>query len=362
MKIALKILFISSLFLTISCLKEDDGVLIVPPIQGNEIAPEVGGPGQPYQVWVDLSTGEMKKTLRTDWDLGFYSGDEFAVILNTSALMSATEIEGVTELSQVNSESVANLMTQVQVGTFNPDNIQYVDDVKGNYLENGTVIKESGKIYLVNLGVNIYEGPFSSGSAVSGGTPRGWKKIKVTKESAGYTIEYADLDQMQMQTAFVPKDSNYNFTFFSMVKGQIADIQPPKMNWDLCFTVFVNQVNDNNGNSQGTYIFSDFVVTNTMAETGAYEVISTANGALEEFNNFTSSEVDPSNFIYDDHRAIGDKWRQIPGAIVRNDRFYVLKDPNGVLFKVRFISMTKVRENDPSFIERGHPVLEYQPL
>src|SRR5690606_21427202 len=105
MKILFKIILLSSLFLSVSCLKEDDGIIHVAPVEGDVLEVEVGGPAQPYQVWVDLSSGEMTKTIRTDWDLGFYTGDEFAVILNSGAVMAATEIEGVTELNEVNSQS-----------------------------------------------------------------------------------------------------------------------------------------------------------------------------------------------------------------------------------------------------------------
>lgn len=363
MKIPLKIFIISSLLLTISCLKEDDGIISVPPIQGKELAAEVGGPAQPHQVWVDLSSGEMKKTVRTDWDLGFYSGNEFAVILNTSALMSASPIEGVTNLNEVNSQSVAYLLPLVQVATFTPDNLQYIDDVKGNYLDNGTVIKELNTVYLINMGYGIYDGSFSSGTAYAAGNARGWMKIKITEaDDDSYTIQYASLNDTTFEETVITKEPSHNFTFFSLVNGNIADIQPAKKQWDICFTVFVNEVPDLNGNSQGSYIFSDFVISNTMSGTSVYEVITNESTLLADFNNFTSADVDASLFTANDHRVIGDHWRIIPGAIVRKDRFYVLKDPNGILFKIRFISMTKLKENDPNFIERGHPVFEYDPL
>lgn len=357
MKFQIKTLLLSFLFISISCLKEDDGIITIPPIQGAALAPEVGGPNQPYQVWVDLSTGEMKQSLRTIWDLGFYSGDEFAVILNTSALMSATEIEGVTELAEVTSESVSDLMEVVQVANFDPENINYVDDVKGNYLDNGTVIKSENKVYLINLGYGIYEGTFNPGSSYSIGEPRGWKKIKIMSEgNSGYTIQYADLDETQYSEAFIPKDTNYNFSFFSLVDGSTANVQPEKNNWDLCFTVFLNEVADNNGNNQGTYIYSDFVLTNTMTQTGAYEIIDSEETLLETYNNFSAADVEESRFIYNDHRAIGSNWRIVPGAIVRKDRFYVLKDSQGILYKIRFISMS----DEEGY--RGYPQFEFDPL
>lgn len=345
------------MFISVSCLKEDDGIIVIPQIEGDTLEPGVGGPSQPYQVWVDLSTGEMKKTIRTDWDLGLYSGDQFAVILNTGALMSASPVEGFTELSQVNSQNQAGLMELVQVANFDPDNINYIDDVQGNYLNNGTVIDEENKIYLINLGYEIPNGPFNPGSSYAAGAVRGWKKVKISREgNDGYKIQYAGIDDTTINEAFISKDTSYNFSFFSLVSGNVIDIQPPKTDWDLCFTVFVNQVADNNGNNQGSYIFTDFVMTNTMAATGAYQIVTSEATLLEDYSNFKADDIAESSFIYDDHRAIGSNWRTVPGAIVRKDRFYVLKDSQGVLFKIRFISMSDADGY------RGHPVFEYEPL
>lgn len=362
MKNSVTISLFSFLFLTISCLKEDDGTIYIPPIQGDELAPEIGGPNQPNQVWIDLSTGEMKGTNRTSWDLGFYTGNQFAVILNTSALMSASPVEGYNELAEINSTNMAGLMSVVQVANFDPENINYIDDVKGNYLNNGTIIHEENTIYLINLGYNIATGPFQPGHSYAAGTLRGWKKIKVSTEGDGYRLEYADLDSTETNEIHLEKDDNYNFTFFSLVTEQVMDIQPPKKDWDLCFTVFVNQVSDNNGNNSGSYIFTDFVMTNTMANTGVYQVVTDETTLLTDFNEFSISDIDESLFVYDDHRAIGSNWRIVPGAIVRKDRFYVLKDPNGVLFKLRFISMSRPDETNPDQFWRGYPVFEFEPL
>lgn len=357
MKILIKTLILSILFISVSCLKEDDGLITIAPIQGSTLEPEVGGPSQPNQVWVDLSTGNMKLTKRTEWDLGFHTGEEFAVILNTSALMSASPIPDVTELNQVTSTSVASLMMQVQVANFNPENIQYIDDVRGNYLNNGTVINEINTVYLVNLGYDVYEGTYSPGSAYTAGDLRGWKKIKIAAaDTDSYIIQYADLDDEQYQETFIPKEPTHNFTFFSLVSGNVADIQPPKQDWDICFTVFVNEVADLEGNTQGSYIFSDFVISNTMADTNAYEIITDETTLLEDYNNFTTSDINPSLFTSNDHRAIGANWRTVPGAIVRKDRFYVVKDPQGVFFKIRFISMS----DEDGY--RGYPQFEYEPL
>src|SRR5690606_38434393 len=187
MKIYLKAVILSLLFFNQSCLKEDDGIVPVSPYAGGLV--ESGAEGDANyadQIWIDLSSGQMDYTSRTDWELGFYSGEEFRVILNNSILMAAAPIEGVTELNQVNSAMVEDLQDVVQVANFDPNNVQYVDNVTGDYLNDGTVIAEisadpaENKVYLINMGRDIYDGPIEPETSYAAGNLRGWKKIKVT--------------------------------------------------------------------------------------------------------------------------------------------------------------------------------------
>ena len=53
---------------------------------------------------------------------------------------------------------------------------------------------------------------------------------------------------------------------------------------------------------------------------------------------------------------IGSSWRATTGAVgVRTDRFYVLKDPAGNIYKLKFISF---HPSDGGV--RGYPVIEYK--
>ncbi|MDR1876841.1 MAG: HmuY family protein, partial [Flavobacteriaceae bacterium] len=196
-------------------------------------------------------------------------------------------------------------------------------------------------------GYSVYTG--SSTSLIVAGDSRGWKKVRILRNGTdGYKIQYADISDTTHQEITVGKNSAYHFTFLSLEKG-IADVQPPKDNWDLCFTVFVNE---NVG--YGTYTFADFVNINIMNNTGAYQVLTSEVGSYEDF---TKDMVDHSKFIYDDHRAIGSNWRQTAGGVtVFTDRFYILKDNLGTLYKIKFLKMTN-NEN-----LRGYPEFEYNPL
>ena len=121
---------------------------------GGVFYPTIGGPNQPNQVYVDLSSNKETVVRRDSWDLGFYGGEEFRVAINGSLYMAVSPLPN-TDINSVNSASVAALQPVVAVGTFDPANEAYVDGTAGSILE--TAISEisqddlNNPVYLVNL-------------------------------------------------------------------------------------------------------------------------------------------------------------------------------------------------------------------
>lgn len=357
----IKYTFLSCLFITTSCLKEDDGVVDIPPLEGSTLSPEVGGASQPNQVWVDLSNQELTTAHRNDWDLGFYTGDDFYVILNNSILMAAGSIEA-TDIDAVNESDFIELLEILDPASGFPET--YIDDVSGNYEENGTAIEKinaidaENKVYLLKMGYKVSEDenipPFSTYTI---GDTRGFKKVRILRnDENSYKLQYADLNETQHIEVIIPKEADYHFTFYSIVNEMLATIQPKKQEWDLCFTVMNNVIE-----GYGTYIYSDFVNTNNLSNVGVYEIVTDALTLEEDYNNFTLENVNESLLEYDDQRVIGSKWRStVSGTtstpVVKGDRFYILKDAEGLLFKLRFLSMLSPDN------ERGFPQFEYEPL
>ncbi|RMZ58548.1 hypothetical protein D1632_13140 [Chryseobacterium nematophagum] len=353
-----------------SCLSADEDPVSVPPMTGSEVEAKVGGPTEPNQVWIDLSDFE-KPTInkRTDWDLGFYTGEDYRVIINSSIAMAVAKIPNATNINEVKEADVASLQSIVQVGTFNIANLQYVDSPKGNFLSQTSgieAIKENDSenpIYLVNLGREMSDPNMNvaPGSTSLGVEARGWKKIQILRAANGYKIRYADLNATTYQEYTILKDSEYNFNFFNLKTGVPVMIQPKKKNWDLAFTAFTSEVFMGPGNSAGSYFFADFIITNTTSGVGAYQVDAGAN-LDQAYASFKLNNVDESKFVFDDQRAIGDKWRTTtgttttPGAYVYPDRFFVLKDAEGFYFKLRFNKMKDAQGN------RGYASFEFEPL
>ena len=368
----LKLLFLILLVAVQSCVSADEDPVSVSPLTGSTADPEVGGATQPNQVWVDLSdtdpvTGKPKlsNTLRTDWELGFYTGNVFRVVINGAMGMAVAKIPNATNINNVKSADVSTMTGIVKIGSFTSTNLAYVDNPDGNFLNQTTGIAEikvndsENAVYLVNMGNAIPNTTVAPGSVSLTGDLRGWKKIQVLRANNGYRLKYADLDDTQYKEILITKNSEYNFNFFSLQKGQPVNIQPKKDNWDIVFTTFTNEVFLGPGQSAGSYFYADFILTNTLSGVGVYQVDVPTGKTLDiAYNDFKLSNIDQSKFIFNDHRALGDKWRTTTGtngAQTYSDRFFVLKDAEGFYFKIRFNAMTKNGV-------RGNPNFEFEPL
>lgn len=354
-------LFLSVAALSLASCSSDDSNNSQPeiPSVGQILQPTVGGPNQPNQVYIDLSTGISTSVNRASWDFGFASGSEFRVVLNGSLKMAAkkTETSDIT-LPQTQDETVG-----VGQGTF-PSSNGYVDNptgvLAGAGAGVGTAIAEvsatdaDNKVYIVNLGYAISTETPGVGSVSTDGADRGWRKVRILRNGNGYKIQYAALNSATFTEKVIEKSADFNFTFFSVTSGNVLSVEPQKAKWDLNFTTFTNYLQA--GPSSVTYGYSDFIVSNMKGGTEAYQVLVSEGGTYE---NFTKTSVVENSFAVSaaDQRIIGANWRGGGGPStlpsVRTDRFYVIKDAADNYYKIRFLAMTNTAG------ERGYPTFEY---
>lgn len=325
------------------------------PSLGNALAPLVGGPTEPNQVFVDLSAGTMASALRTSWDLGFYTGADFRVVINTTVRMAAKQL-ATTNIDEVQEADNTMLINQGQ-GV-----LSQIDDVTGDLTK--TAIAEvsatdsENKVYLINMGSNPATIIPSIGKeGVGGGASRGWMKIRVLRNGNGYKVQYAAIDATTHSETSISKDAAYNFTFFSLLDKTTVTVEPQKTKWDLSFTSFTNSTTFS-GNLV-PYFYPDFVLNNAKGGVKAYQVLTSEF----TFDAFTKANVVDSKFT-DDQRGIGSNWRSTVGGTNANgepisgfaiilDRFFVVKDSAGNLYKVKFTSGL----SDAG--ERGYPKFQY---
>jgi hypothetical protein len=321
---------------------------------GGSFAPSVGGPNEPNQVYVDLSAQTETAIRRDVWDLAFYSGENFRVKLNASLYMMAAELQ-TTDIDAVTPNDAASLQPQMAFTVAGSN--EFVDHPSGDIAK--TVIAEisatpeENKVYLLKMGNEIGTDTPNPESVAVAGEERGWMKIRVLREGDNYILQYADLNSTTHKEVSISKSPGFNFTFFSLVNEKVANVEPVKENWDLCFTVFTEVEELNSKGELTAYGYSDYVKTNVLAQTQAYRV-STDDFSYDEFSIENLSE---GNFEID-QQTIGSSWRNVipPDRILFNDIFYVLKDSAGNIYKLRFTAL--MDENG----ERGHPEFEYELL
>lgn len=317
---------------------------------GATLLPEVGGPNQGDQVYVDLSTETATKVRRDSWDLGFYGGNQFRVAINGSIYMAARNLNA-TDIDAVTQASVSAFQNQVAIGTFDPENENYIDAPSGDITETAIdAISENNddnKVYLVNLGYEVGTAAAPNGSVAIAGNPRGWKKIRILRSGNDYVLQYANLNSTTHEEVTISKNAAYNFTFFSFNTNTVVSVEPEKAKWDLNFTVFTNVIE-----GSGSYGYSDFVLNNVKGGVKAYRI--NVSQAVT-YSGFAKADVNEANFT-EDQRIIGADWRDVFTGTAYSDRFYVLKDTDGNYYKIRMLGFL----NDGGV--RGYPKFEYQLL
>jgi len=316
---------------------------------GGEFYPTVGGANEPNQVYIDLSSNKETVVSRDAWDLGFYSGDEFRVVINGSLFMATGPLE-TTDINSVTAASVADLQPVIAVGTFNPENVNYIDAPNGDILETAideiSEVDAENPVYLVNLGSEIGTETPNVGAAAVSGAARGWKKIRILRSGNDYVLQYADLDATSYEEVVIEKEEDYNFTFFSLTSNATVSVEPQKNQWDLSFNVFTNIIQ-----GAGSYGYSDYVVHNRKGGVTAYGLA----GETITYDAFEFTDIDDT-LLEETQNVIGSNWRDVfTGTVVANV-FYVLKDDSGNFYKVRFLDL--VNEEG----ERGNPRFEYELL
>ena len=322
---------------------------------GNALAPEVGGPTEPNQVFVDLSSGKMTAVPRVSWDLGFYSGTDFRVIINHTVRMTAKETTSV-NIDEVQAEDETMLVNGSGSTT-------QIDDPAGDITKTAIAVISAtdadNKVYVINMGSNPGTVDPKVGSEGTGtGPSRGWKKVRILRSGNDCKVQYADIAATTHEEIIVSKNAAYNFTFLSLLDKKTVSVEPQKTQWDISFTSFTNTTATQTG-GLAPYNFADFVLNNLKGGAKAYQVLTTAF----TYDAFTLANVDNAKFT-DDQRNIGSNWRgtvsgtdangnPTSGFAARSDRFYVVKDPAGNVYKVRFTAGVNAAG------ERGYPTFQY---
>ena len=285
-------------------------------------------------VYVDLSANRQTSVPRDSWDLGFYSGTDFRVILNNTIAASAV----VVNKTDINSVTAADVTVANLAIGFGSGTLAAIDDVQGDLTK--TVI---GAVSATDADNKVYVINRSGGSGATLPVADLMKVRVLRNTTGGYTLQYAKLGETTFQTLSIAKNSQYNFRYMSFAKGAV-EVEPAKGNWDFQWGYSIYFT--------GTlpYGFSDLIFTNHLNNTQTTEVLTSA----VSYDAYGEANVATTTFT-NSRTTISSNWRVTSGGTVgvRADRFYVIKDSAGNVYKLKFISF------GPDGGTRGYPVLTY---
>lgn len=327
-----------------SC-EDDPDPVVVPPNESGLIEVNGGGATYPNSVFISLRSGLQTAVPRQSWDLAFSTGSDFKVLINgtTGAMASAT---AKTDINAVGATEIAAATAsgELVMGFTNPAGILHVDDA-ANPLSKPVIAAVSATeannvVYL-----------FSRGA--SGVDAKPLKKIRVIRNGQGYTLQHANADATTFTSLNISKNADDNFVYVNFESG-IVEVEPAKKDWDIQWTAgTASTPYPQATNGTLAYFYQDLVYHNIYGSTSAVSVLE----ATVPYADFDEADAASLTFSTDNRLTIGSSWRAGGGPtsapVVKTDVYYVVKDSDSNIYKVRFLSLTKDGE-------RGKPSFEYE--
>lgn len=310
-----------------SCFKEDEQIIPIPIVQV-----EIPYSMYEYQTYYSITNQSIvSSNSYSDWDLGFESAkDGFHIILNTARYMYAGNTYKTDFYSVTTKTAASEMLFDNSNGDL--DSTVFIDWADYSDVNNPVF---SQYVYIIDRGKDEQGEEF------------GFKKIVFEKlENDTFYIHFANLDNTEEFYYQIPKDTNTSFTQFSLDNGgQLKVSEPDKTQWDLCFTKYSTIIPDDNG------VPTDYLVRGVF--TNPYKNIEVALDTVNYFYDITSEMIDSYSYSKD-RDAIGYDWKVFSDNVytVRDIHSYILKNVDGINYKLRFTSFY----NDLG--EKGFPAFE----
>ena len=333
------ILLLPIILLLTSCFKEDDKVEPHDPGDVETAVVELTN-NYKYQAYFDLGTGEVvASNMKKIWDLGFEcSEDGWHIILNTSSFMYASRT-GTTDF-EIPQDTVGKQWK------YDKSDGDLDSTAIGSWFEYSlpdSARVYTNEVYLLNRGYDEL------------GNELGFRKIVFTElDGDTYSFHYSDLNGSNEGFYSVTKEPSVSFIYFSFNDGgQVFSLEPPIPEWDLLFTQYTTLLYTNEGEPY------PYLVTGALNNRVGVAV---AQDTLYDFSAIDRVAAESLAFstAMDE---IGYDWKDVTGDVTSGNITYnvipginyVVRDPEGFLYKLRFISFYDKGE-------KGFPTFEFQRL
>ncbi|MES2691666.1 MAG: HmuY family protein [Bacteroidota bacterium] len=314
-------------FLLVSCQKEED-LWTLPPAGDAKVVTLDMGETYDNAFYFNLATGVSTVRNYDEWDLGFASGaDEFQVVMNGGKGIQLYNTHD-TDFSKTTFTASETSPWQWDNPSGNADSLAFTAwcDGKG---------KSKLETYIIDLGPQA--------------NPR-YKKIQLIKaDAAAYSFRFAGLDNSNMISTSVAKDSTRNFSYYNVELNTKVDFEPAKQQWDLFFTKYRHVYYDMDP-------VTPYSVTGVLINTKFAAVTETQTLKFEDINYEAASKLSLTSKADE----IGFDWKyfDLSGSgkySVSEKKIYIIK-AGDVYYKLKFIAFY----NDKGI--KGAPKFIYQRL
>ncbi len=289
-------------WLSTACLREE---LPVEPFERGEASTVQVNMQPDYQdqIWYDLGTQTIVSVnARTAWDIGLGCADSTPWLwLNTSCAMQVA-LTGEMDFDAVTDDATLR---------YRPDH------PSGQRDSLALTAALDGQVVVIDRGYT------------PAGRLRGKIKFQLLATDAdGYRFRYAQLDGSEAHTIEVAKDARYNFLGFSFTTHEAVEVEPPKADYDLCFTTY-------------THLFYDpylpYLVNGALLNPYQTEAAMDTVYAFEAIDRELAADL----MLSSARDVIGYDWKSYSlntgSFTVYPEQVYVLRDSEGFYYKLHFL-------------------------
>lgn len=295
----------------VSC-EQDEPLWELPPkkSEAEKTASVVMGNNYDHVIYFKLSDGSSVTRKLVDWDLAFATGaDENHLVMNGGKELQVY-VTGDTDFVRTTYTA-----SDASAWTWDNPNGNLDSTAFGTLTDAGNVSLKT--VYILDMGMNAI--------------PR-YKKLQVVSVSAtNYRIQYANLDNSDHVLMDVAKDAAHNFSYVHLGKAAVVDFEPVSNEWDMVFTKYRHVYYDMSP-------VTPYLVTGALLNTKKARICETSL----KYESITDATI-PTLSFSTKADEIGFDWKfyDLNGSgkyIVNPNKIYIIKDREGVYYKLRFDS------------------------
>lgn len=301
----------------VSCEKEETPFVLPPP---GELQSMSASMGVSYndQVYVDFKTGQQKVVPYRSYDLAFEASTEgYRIYLNTGKFMFVAHT-GDTSMSAADSSG--------KVWRTETEHLFDDSTAFGDYRDPSGM--STGVTYVIDRGRTEHFGSVR------------WRKFKVVEVTKSqYKIRFSNYNNTGVVDFIIPKNPEYSLMYFTFDNGgAVVEVAPKKTDWDVVFTKYTYTYQTEPLSSPFRYYLVTGALLNKWSGCSNEQYRKDSTAAYVPFETFDASHL--SNVSFNSLAGkIGFSWKDYDfnlGYVIIPDRYYLLKDTEGFVYKIRF--------------------------